>query len=113
LLLPLLDDVAGCVGDAAQVADLYGGVGTIALHLADRVEQVTCVESVAESARLAQQNAATNRVGNVAVVAADVHAFLREQSPGRFDVVVADPPRTGLGPDVCRALLHMRPRRLV
>ena len=113
LLLPLLDDVAGCVGGAAQVADLYGGVGTIALHLADRVEQVTCVESVAESARLAQQNAAANRVGNVAVVAADVHAFLRDQPPGRFDVVVADPPRTGLGPDVCRALLHMRPRRLV
>lgn len=113
LLLPLLDDVAGCVGAATHVADLYGGVGTIALHLADRVEQVTCVESVAESARLAQQNVVTNGAGNVAVVAADVLAFLSDQPPDRFDVVVADPPRTGLGPEVCRELLRLRPRRLV
>ena len=54
-----------------------------------------------------------NRVRNVAVVAADVLTFLRDQSIGQFDVVVADPPRIGLGPDVCRELLRLRPRRLV
>ena len=132
LLLPLLDDVAGAVtkderrrtnDDSARsfvvrpsslvVADLYGGVGTIALHLADHVAQVTCVESVEESAQLAERNVAANRVRNVAVVAADVLAFLRDQSIGQFDVVVADPPRVGLGPDVCRELLRLRARRLV
>ena len=95
------------------VADLYGGVGTIALHLADRVGHVTCVESVVESAQLAERNIASNRVRNIAMVAADVLAFLRDQSIGQFDVVVADPPRVGLGPDVCRELLRLRPRRLV
>lgn len=95
------------------VADLYGGVGTIALHLAGHVRQVTCVESVEESARLAERNIAANGVENVAIVAADVLAFLRDQAPGAFDVVVADPPRAGLGPEVCRELLRLRPRRLV
>ena len=132
LLLPLLDDVAETVtkdqrrktneGEESSfvrrpsslvVADLYGGVGTIALHLADRVGHVTCVESVVESAQLAERNIASNRVRNIAMVAADVLAFLREQSIGQFDVVVADPPRVGLGPDVCRELLRLRPRRLV
>lgn len=113
LLLPLLDDVAEHVGAASHVADLYGGVGTIALHLAGHVTRVTCVESVEESARLAEQNAATNSVDNVAVVPADVLSFVRDQPAGSFDVVVADPPRTGLGPDVCRELLRLRPRRLV
>jgi len=132
LLLPLLDDVAAVTTDhrppttAAEaqpsvvgrrssvvVADLYGGVGTIALHLADQVAHVTCVESVEESAQLAARNIAANRVRNVTVVAADVLAFLRDQSIGQFDVVVADPPRVGLGPDVCRELLRLRPRRLV
>jgi tRNA/tmRNA/rRNA uracil-C5-methylase (TrmA/RlmC/RlmD family) len=139
LLLPLLDDVAAAVmgrqGDGATgrvgdldvlarplahsptrplaVADLYGGVGTIALHLADHVGHCTCVEAVEESARLAERNIAANGVGNVEAVAADVLAFVRDQPSGRFDVVVADPPRTGLGPEVCRELLRMHPRRLV
>jgi 23S rRNA (uracil-5-)-methyltransferase RumA len=132
LLLPLLDDVAAVVTkdegrktkeraeptfvlrpSSLVVADLYGGVGTIALHLAAQAAHITCVESVEESAQLAERNVAANRVRNVAVVAADVLAFLRQQSIGQFDVVVADPPRVGLGPDVCRELLRLRPRRLV
>lgn len=139
LLLPLLDDVRSVVsrryavaGTAdldeylsdsaaptadgrlpAAVADLYGGVGTIALHLANAVGQVTCVESFEESAQLAERNIAASGARNVAVVASDVLAFLRDQPPGRFGVVVADPPRTGLGPEVCRELLRLRPRRLV
>jgi tRNA/tmRNA/rRNA uracil-C5-methylase (TrmA/RlmC/RlmD family) len=131
LLLPLLDDVASMAKDerpttnvhsessfvrrpsSLVVADLYGGVGTIALHLAAHVARVTCVESVEESAQLAERNVTSNRVRNVDVVAADVLAFLRGQSIGQFDVVVADPPRVGLGPDVCRELLRLRARRLV
>jgi tRNA/tmRNA/rRNA uracil-C5-methylase (TrmA/RlmC/RlmD family) len=95
------------------VADLYGGVGAIALHLADAAERVTCVESMAESARLAAHNAGANGCDNVDVVTADVLTFLREQPAGRYDVMVADPPRTGLGPEVCRELLRLGPRRLV
>jgi 23S rRNA (uracil-5-)-methyltransferase RumA len=133
LLLPLLNDVADAVtkdqrrrtnddssrsfvvrpSSSLVVADLYGGVGTIALHLADQVAHVTCVESVEESAQLAERNIARNGVRNITMVAADVLAFLREQSIGQFDVVVADPPRVGLGPDVCRELLRVRPRQLV
>jgi tRNA/tmRNA/rRNA uracil-C5-methylase (TrmA/RlmC/RlmD family) len=95
------------------VADLYGGVGTIALHLADLVGQVTCVESVQESAALAERNITGNGVRNVSIIAADVLAYLSDQAPGQFDIVVADPPRAGLGPEVCRELLRLRPRRLV
>ena len=139
LLLPLLDDVKSVVSRQysaassagvgeklsdspilatdyrlpATVADLYGGVGTIALHLADRAAHVTCVESYAESARLAEHNIAANGASNVAAVAADVLAFLSEQPAGRFDIVVADPPRAGMGPEVCRELLRLRPHRIV
>jgi len=113
LLLPLLDDVAGCVGAASRVADLYGGVGTIALHIAEHVQHVACVESVEESAAWATYNTAANGVANVSVVHSDVLAFLRDLPAGHFDVIVADPPRAGLGPEVCRELLRLRPNRLV
>lgn len=118
LLDRLLDDVRDAVrahpGVAgANVADLYGGVGTIALHLAPHVGAVVCVESVGESAALAERNAAANGAGNVRAVAEDVLPFLRGQRPGAFAVMVADPPRTGLGPDVCAELLRLAPERVV
>jgi len=113
LLLPLLDDVAAQVGRAATLADLYGGVGTIALHLAGQVGQITCVEEVGESVALARVNIAQNGLANVAAVEASTLAFLRDQEPGAFEQIVVDPPRVGLGPDVCRALLRLRPRRIV
>jgi 23S rRNA (uracil-5-)-methyltransferase RumA len=115
LLGRLLDDVRAGLGDAAgaTVADLYGGVGTIALHLAPHVARVICVEAVAESAALAAVNAASNGAANVEAMAEDVLPYLRREAPGAFRLAVADPPRTGLGPDVCAELLRHGPARIV
>ncbi len=113
LLPALLDAVRDAVGPAEQAADLYGGVGTFALHLAPAVGSVISVESVTESADLARRNIAAHDVANVETVAADVAPFLHDQPSEAFDVVVADPPRTGLGPDVCAELTRLKPRRIV
>ena len=67
----------------------------------------------AESAALAERTAAVLRHGRVRAVARDVLPFLREQAVGAFPIVVADPPRTGLGPDVCAELLRLAPERFV
>ena len=115
LLLPLLDEVyhaAAHVG-AQAIADLYGGVGTIALHLAPIGCPISTVESVEESALLARQNIAANQADHVRAVHADTLDYLRNQAPGSVDVLVADPPRTGLGPDVCREILRLEPARIV
>lgn len=112
----LLDDVrqqAIGAGRPPTVADLYGGVGAIALHLADGAAQVDTVESVQESADLALVNITQSGASNVRGVAADVLAFLRGQAPGAYTVLVADPPRTGLGPEVCAEMLRLMPERIV
>jgi 23S rRNA (uracil-5-)-methyltransferase RumA len=124
LLLPLLDAVKAAVSGAncpesedarelPAVADLYGGVGAIALHLAPVVRRVVSVESVIESADLVRQNIALNRASNVIAETADVAAFLRNQATKSLDIAVADPPRTGMGPEVCSELLRLAPRRIV
>jgi len=120
LLGSLLDEVTGAVvdggrrtADGGNVADLYGGVGTIALHLAEHVGSIVCVEEHAESAALAQHNIALNNVANVTALASDTLAYLRGQQPGAFDAVVVDPPRIGLGLEVCRELLRVAPTRIV
>jgi 23S rRNA (uracil-5-)-methyltransferase RumA len=117
LLLPLLDAVRDAALDGAQpaprVADLYCGVGAIALHMAQGSASVVGVEAHAESTRLAEHNAALNGAGHVSFLAADTADFLRQQAPGSFDSIVADPPRTGLGPEVCAELRRLAPRRIV
>lgn len=118
LLGRLLDDVLQAVTTdqihpPSSVFDLYGGVGTIALHLAPHVGEVVCVESVGESAELADRNSSANGAANVRSVAMDVLAYLRGQPAGACAVAVADPPRTGLGPDVCAELLRVAPARIV
>jgi 23S rRNA (uracil-5-)-methyltransferase RumA len=118
LLLPLFEAVREAVTtqpDAAAqtVADLYSGVGAIALHLARHVGSVIGVESHPESAALGQHNIAANGAANVALHAQDVLDFLRTQAAERFATVVADPPRIGLGAEVCAELLRLRPRRIV
>lgn len=121
LLLPLLDAVTEAATttpprhpeQGIQVADLYSGVGTIALHLARQVGHVTAAESHPESAGLAEHNVALNHVPNVAVAAEEVLTFLQQQPATRFDCIVADPPRTGLGETVCEELLRLAPRRIV
>lgn len=115
LLDQLLADVRGAVVGAqttSRVVDLYGGVGTIAISLAPHVGQVDCVEAVAESAALARQNAATNGAAHVSVICSEVLPYLRAQPAGACAVAVLDPPRTGLGPEVCHELLRLGPQRI-
>lgn len=112
LLLPLLDAIKAEV-DGGMIADLYGGVGTIALHIANQAAQIVTVESVEESSQFARENSARNGYRNIEAVCADVAAFLRTQPIAHFATIIADPPRIGLGPDVCAELLRLHPQRII
>lgn len=112
LLEHLLSAINSAVGHAQHVADLYGGVGTIALSVAAHVGHVHSVESFAESVTLCQHNIDHSRHRNVTTEVADVADFLRQQAP-HFDTMVVDPPRVGLGPAVCHEILRHAPQRLV
>lgn len=100
-------------GDSGPLLDLYGGVGTIAIALADVAAEIVTVESVEESAHLALRNIHDNQLWHIRAVHADVLDFLRTQEPDSFPAIIADPPRTGLGPEVCAEILRLKPQRLV
>ena len=90
--------------------DLYCGVGLLTLALARRYESVVGVDSSESATRDLQSNAA--RVGlPVRAVHMGVAAFLRSLTD-RPDLVVADPPRAGLGGDVVKEILRLAPPEL-
>lgn len=92
-----------------RVLDLYAGVGTFTLPLALRAGEVAAVEAAGSAVRDLRRNLESNALG-ADVVGGDAG---REISGlGRFDLVVVDPPRSGLGADVLAALGRSRPRVL-
>ncbi len=99
-------------GQAGTLAwDLYAGVGLFARRLTQSFANVVAVEAAPmATAALAHNLSGT---GNVAVKA-DTLGFLRRNRHGeRPELVVADPPRTGLGAEVCALLAEAGAPRLV
>lgn len=100
------------------VWDLYCGIGTISLFLAQRAKQVYGVEIVPEAVRDAKKNAALNHITNAeffAGAAEDVMPKLYRESGGsmRADVITLDPPRKGCDEKLLEAAASMQPKRIV
>ena len=98
------------------IYDLYTGTGTIALFLSSLAEKVIGIEYVPEAIADAKVNAAENGIANAEFVAGDMKDVLTPDfiaSHGRPDIVVLDPPRAGIHPDVAQVLLEAAPQRMV
>jgi len=103
-------------GSGERLLDLYTGVGTIALWLADRFKEVGGIEEIRAAIEDANHNADLNGIDNVRFEAAPVEAFLRgipRSAGGAGLTVVLDPPRAGCDPGVLQSLLSLRPSSLV
>ena len=99
-----------------QVWDLYCGIGTISLFLAQKAGFVRGVEIVAPAVRDAEANAARNGLANTRFYAGKAEEVLPrvyEEENCRPDVIVVDPPRKGCEPRVLDTMLAMQPARIV
>jgi len=92
-----------------RALDLYAGAGTFTLPLAQHAGEVIAVESAGPAVRDLRRNLENNQLW-AEVVGGDAAREIAEL--GHFDVVVVDPPRSGLAPEVLAALTASRPRDL-
>ncbi len=102
--------VQAVVGDASgrMALDLYAGVGLFAAHLAKRFQQVFAIESAPVSAR----DLEVNLPKNVTAVNTTAEQFLPKCHNLRPDLVVVDPPRSGLGDKAAKLLASLRVARI-
>ncbi|MBN2480739.1 MAG: 23S rRNA (uracil(1939)-C(5))-methyltransferase RlmD, partial [Bacteroidales bacterium] len=108
-------EYAGLTG-TETVYDLYTGTGTIALFLAKYCEKVVGIDCIDEAIADAGRNAEINHRKNIEFIAGDIKDLLNETfilNHGRPDVIVTDPPRTGMHKDVVQSLMNISPRRIV
>ena len=99
-----------------QVYDLYTGTGTIANFVAGQAHCVTGIEYVPEAIEDAKVNSAINGIENTRFYAGDMKDILTEDfiaRNGKPDVIITDPPRAGMHPDVVNVILSASPKRIV
>lgn len=98
------------------VYDLYTGTGTIANFVARKAAKVVGIEYVPEAIEDAQVNAEVNQIDNTSFFAGDMKDILTDDfiaQHGRPDVIITDPPRAGMHPDVVKTILRAAPKRIV
>ena len=98
------------------VYDLYTGTGTIANFVAKKAKQVIGIEYVPEAIEDAKINSQVNGINNTLFYAGDMKDILTDDfiaEHGRPDVIITDPPRAGMHPDVVNTILNAAPERIV
>ena len=108
-------EFAGLTGNE-MVYDLYTGTGTIANFVAKKARQVIGIEYVPEAIEDAKINSELNSITNTLFYAGDMKDILNDEfiaKHGRPDIIITDPPRAGMHPDVVKTILRAAPQRIV
>ena len=108
-------EYAGLTGEET-VWDLYCGIGTISLFLAQKAKKVYGVEIVPAAIQDARQNARLNKINNVEFFVGKAEEVLPEQYEKNkiyADVIVVDPPRKGCDKLCLDTILKMGPKKVV
>ncbi len=99
----------------ARVLDLYGGIGLYGIALARRgADRVIVCEADAQAIRAGRRAARREHVSRLRYVRAEVGEFLaRSRDELRADLIVANPPRSGLGRAVAAGMRAVGAQRMI
>lgn len=98
------------------VFDLYCGIGTIGIYMANKAKKVYGIEIVEDAIKDAKENCKINNITNAEYYAGDTEKLLTELIENKKikpDVIVVDPPRKGLDNTTVENILKIKPTRLV
>ena len=107
-----LEEIREFMPECEKAAELYCGTGAIGLAVRDRVKRLIAVESDPPSARFAQRNVERNRASNIEICEGRVEQLAPEIFAGA-DVLLLDPPRSGLHPKLIHKIVEAQPERIV
>ena len=98
-----------------KVVDAYCGVGTIGLWVADRAAEIRGMDVIPESIEDAKKNAARHGIKHAKYVTGKAEVLLPKWTKEGWtpDVVIVDPPRTGLDGQLLDTILKVEPKKVV
>ena len=97
------------------VYDLYSGIGTISICVSKHAKMVYGIEVVTDAVKDARKNAQINNIKNVEFVSGKVEDVLPRLCRvwNKADVVIVDPPRSGLDIKALQTVKQIKPKKIV
>ncbi|MEG0506214.1 MAG: 23S rRNA (uracil(1939)-C(5))-methyltransferase RlmD [Longicatena sp.] len=97
------------------VLDLYCGVGTISMFLAQKAKKVIGIEIVPQAIEDAKNNAKLNNISNIEFICSDAATIAKELSETKLrpDIIVVDPPRKGCDESTLQSMVAMNPNKII
>ena len=96
-----------------KVLDLYSGCGGISLNIAPYINEVIGIEEVKSAVELANFNAKNNKIYNAKFYNDDSINYSKYVNPRDIDLLFLDPPRSGLGVNMCNKINESEFKRIV
>jgi len=101
-----------------NVWDLYCGTGSIGLYVAPDAKTVTGIEIIKDAVHDAVNNAKNNNITNVEFLHGNLDNLFEKQPKlasqlPKPDVLIVDPPRSGLHPKLVNQIINLNPQRIV
>jgi len=96
------------------VLELYSGVGTIGIFLADKVKEIYGVEIVEDAVKMAEENLKLKNETNAKYIAGDAKIELEKLKNKNFYfyILIVDPPRKGLDEEGIETILKLKPKKI-
>ena len=101
-----------CLPIQKNIHELYSGVGTIGLYLADLADQVQGLEISSSANTWANKNAKINGIENF-FSCSGTDQKISSTWLSKSDILILDPPRPGLHPKVIKRILEVKPQRII
>ncbi|HRG48192.1 MAG TPA: 23S rRNA (uracil(1939)-C(5))-methyltransferase RlmD [Leptospiraceae bacterium] len=108
----LYEEIIKNVPEGANVIDAYCGIGTISLWLSKKAKSVLGIESNPHSIEFANIAVKENKIRNVKFLVGD-SARILSQLEGSHEILVVDPPRSGLERNCVNAILAMNFKKII
>ncbi len=109
----LYNEVLNRVDSDSTVLDLYCGIGSITQWVASKVKRIDGVEENGKSVEAAKVSIGLNKLENVKVFRDDAAQIHRRLTGKEYDTVIIDPPRKGIGRQLCEELINSSVRKII
>jgi len=105
--------VENLVSATDVIYDLFCGTGTIGLVISHKAKNVIGIEIEPQAIEIAKLNASKNQITNIKFLEGDVYKTLQSQNLSKPDVVIVDPPRSGLTDKALELIVQLQPQEII